>query len=135
MNGRYDLENAGKNITPAGVGRIIRDVFETTREDDKFRVYFLCRVSLEIDLLQWSSRFTAEVDQIDGYWKSLSQINVDVGYRERRCPSCYELQEEDLRSFYPASTRCCHYNERHELESGMRVSAARSARSTASGRL
>ncbi|KAK8205853.1 hypothetical protein IWZ01DRAFT_529288 [Phyllosticta capitalensis] len=116
LNNRYDLENARMNITPAGVGRILRDIFKTTREDDKFRKYFLCRVSLEINKFQWSSRFNNEVDNIDGFWKSLSKINIEIGYRERRCPSCNQLQEEDLRSFYPASTRCCHCNERHTLE-------------------
>ncbi|KAK7533204.1 uncharacterized protein J3D65DRAFT_73796 [Phyllosticta citribraziliensis] len=93
-----DFKNNRKHLSPAGVGRIARAVFETTHErDTRLRTVTLSLVSLILPMLGASSRFVAEVSRIEDFWMLLAMNHAKVDFRARTCPSCCEIDVAELR--------------------------------------
>ncbi|KAK8236917.1 hypothetical protein HDK77DRAFT_428782 [Phyllosticta capitalensis] len=117
LDAHYDGDTT-KPISPAGIGRIARDIFDTTTEKDSLRKHFLAQVSLRIDTLLQSSRFVTEVNEIDGFWQQLVEVNVEAGYRARACPSCKVMCQQDFRKTFSSvcdNRECADCGESHYL--------------------
>ncbi|KAK8153546.1 hypothetical protein BKA80DRAFT_258120 [Phyllosticta citrichinensis] len=85
-------------LSPAGVGRIARAVFETTHDrDTRLRNVTLSFVSRTLPVLGRSCRFVAEVSRIEDFWMLLAMNQAKVDFRDRICPSCLKLDVAQLR--------------------------------------
>lgn len=108
--------NDTQEISPACLGKIAREIFETTLETEvNFRKAILSEISTRIVTLRRSRRFNEQIHKIDGFWEFLSDFNADAGFRGRYCPCCGEKQFQDRRSNYRKLVCCGACNTWHDL--------------------
>ncbi|KAK8205854.1 hypothetical protein IWZ01DRAFT_485076 [Phyllosticta capitalensis] len=101
-------------ITPARMGRIAREIFETTRDTElHFRKYIMSMISLNFQALR---RNNCEISQVDGFWEVLGDFNPEAGNRYRTCPSCETILTRDMSDCYLELYCCDRCGDSHSLD-------------------